>query len=182
MELVVRRWRRQLWSSVPAGRILDIGVGTRQNVPCYPAGADVVATDVSRRVFDRARRRLLAARVGLSLTDAQALAFPDTTFDAAVATFVFFSVPDPVLGLTEARRVPKAGDRCTSSSTCGATPPPRPPHRPCQPSLRAVDGGEPEPAHRRERVRRAGFRVVEEHGLMPGPGRRVFKRIVAERE
>jgi ubiquinone/menaquinone biosynthesis C-methylase UbiE len=38
-------------------------------------------------------------------TDAQHLAFADRTFDAAVATFVFCSVPDPVLGLSEVKRV-----------------------------------------------------------------------------
>jgi len=37
--------------------------------------------------------------------DAQALAFPDAAFEAAVATFVFCSVPDPVAGLAETRRV-----------------------------------------------------------------------------
>ena len=37
------------------------------------------------------------------------LAFPDDTFDAAVATFVFCSVPDPVLGLREVRRVVRPG-------------------------------------------------------------------------
>ena len=39
------------------------------------------------------------------LADAQRLPFRDGAFDAAVATFVFCSVPDPVLGLREVRRV-----------------------------------------------------------------------------
>jgi ubiquinone/menaquinone biosynthesis C-methylase UbiE len=47
--------------------------------------------------------------VDLRLMDAQALDFPDQSFDVAVATFVFCSVPDPVLGLEEARRVTKVG-------------------------------------------------------------------------
>jgi ubiquinone/menaquinone biosynthesis C-methylase UbiE len=39
--------------------------------------------------------------------DVQQLAFPDHYFDAVFATFVFCSVPDPVLELQELRRVCK---------------------------------------------------------------------------
>jgi len=41
------------------------------------------------------------------VTDAEDLAFRDGVFDAAVATCVFCSVPDPVRGLREIRRVLK---------------------------------------------------------------------------
>ena len=62
-------------------------------------------------MLERARRK--AARLGLPadlrLGDAQALPFPDNAFDAAVATFVFCSVPDPVQGLRELRRVVRPG-------------------------------------------------------------------------
>lgn len=49
------------------------------------------------------------------------------------------------------------------------------------PLFRRLTGANP---NRRtvENVRRAGFRVVEVHGLMPGPGRGLFERIVAERD
>jgi SAM-dependent methyltransferase len=50
-------------------------------------------------------------QLSLLTMDAQALDFPDFQFDAAVATFVFCSVPDPVLGLSEVRRVLKPGGR-----------------------------------------------------------------------
>ena len=43
--------------------------------------------------------------------DAQDLRFPSDTFDSAVSTCVFCSVPDPVLGLREVRRVLKPGGR-----------------------------------------------------------------------
>jgi phosphatidylethanolamine/phosphatidyl-N-methylethanolamine N-methyltransferase len=39
----------------------------------------------------------------------QHLGFANDSFDAAVATFVFCSVPDPVKGLSELRRVVKPG-------------------------------------------------------------------------
>jgi len=43
--------------------------------------------------------------------DAQCLAFPDNCFDTVFATFVFCSVPDPVQGLRELRRVCKPDGR-----------------------------------------------------------------------
>ena len=43
--------------------------------------------------------------------DVQQLAFPDHFFDTVFATFVFCSVPDPVAGLKELRRVCKPDGR-----------------------------------------------------------------------
>ena len=61
------------------------------------------------------RARVLAAKteanVNLRLGDVQSLDFPDDTFDEAIATFVFCSVPDPVLGFNEIARVLKPDGR-----------------------------------------------------------------------
>ena len=43
--------------------------------------------------------------------DAEQLAWPDNSFDTVVATFVFCSVPDPLEGLRELRRVVKPSGR-----------------------------------------------------------------------
>ena len=100
-------WRQQLWTGVSAGRVLEIGVGTGKNLSYYPASAQVTAIDLSERMLQRAQRRAatLGVQVDLRLMDAQHLEFPASTFDAAVATFVFCSVPDPVAGLRELGRV-----------------------------------------------------------------------------
>jgi len=110
---VFRQWRKKLWSQVSGERVLEVGVGTGKNLPCYPRGVQMTAVDLSEGMLAQARRRVqeLDTQVDLALMDAQRLAFPDAAFDAAVATFVFCSVPDAVLGLRELGRAVRPGGR-----------------------------------------------------------------------
>ena len=105
--LAFRRLRRRLWADVYENTVLEIGVGTGKNLAYHPRGGRVVAVDLSprmlRRAADRARR--LGKGIDFVLADVQRLPFRDGAFDVAVATFVFCSVPDPVAGLEEVRRV-----------------------------------------------------------------------------
>ncbi len=113
-EFMFARWRRRLWELVPAdSRVLEIGVGTGKNMRWYPPGTSITAVDFSPKMLARAVRRARQQRtpVELALMDAQASAFADASFDTAVDTFVFCSVPDPVLGLTEVRRILRPGGR-----------------------------------------------------------------------
>ena len=102
-----KRLRKRLWSEVPGARILEVGVGTGKNLPYHPEGSRSVAVDLSPGMLRRAARKAdrLGRDVDLVLADAQRLPFRDGAFDAAAATFVFCSVPDPVLGLREVHRV-----------------------------------------------------------------------------
>lgn len=113
MEWRARRWRRDLWGRVGGGQVLELGVGTGKNIGYYPRDREVVALDLSEGMLARARRK--AARRGIAvrfeLGDVQALPFQNATFEVVVATFLFCSVPDPVRGLVEARRVLKPGGR-----------------------------------------------------------------------
>lgn len=104
-------WRMQLWSQVKGLAILEVGVGTGKNMPYYPARKNITAIDLTPEMLEHAQKRAaaLGLKVGLQLGDVQALSFPDASFDAAVATFVFCSVPNPVLGLCELARVVKPG-------------------------------------------------------------------------
>ena len=102
-----KRLRKRLWSEVHGARILEVGVGTGKNLPQHPQGSRSVAVDLSPGMLRRAARKAgrLGRDVDLVLADAQRLPFRDGAFDAAAATFVFCSVPDPVLGLREVHRV-----------------------------------------------------------------------------
>jgi ubiquinone/menaquinone biosynthesis C-methylase UbiE len=100
------RWRRWLVDGA-TGRTLDIGCGTGRNLPLYEPHARVVGADPLYASLRVARRR--APGVALVQADAHALPFRDAAFDTVVSGLVFCSVPDPRRGLTEVKRVLKAG-------------------------------------------------------------------------
>lgn len=109
-----RHWRAELWAEVEGPKVLEIGVGTGKNIPYYPEDTRVTAVDLSPKMLKRAESTAQSfpeKNVRLREMDAQALEFPAATFDEVVATFVFCSVPDPVQGLREARRVTRPGGR-----------------------------------------------------------------------
>jgi ubiquinone/menaquinone biosynthesis C-methylase UbiE len=96
-----------------SGRLLDAGVGTGRNFPFYPSGAQVVGIDLSPAMLARASRRIRTAATATELMqmDVTKLDFPDSSFDAAVATFLFCVLPDNIQidALRELGRVVKAG-------------------------------------------------------------------------
>lgn len=117
MEILPERrfvpWRRQLWAQVPAGKVLEVGVGTGKNFPYHPEGAEIIGIDLSDGMLARARNKAqsMGKTLDLRQMDAQSLEFSDNTFDAAVATFVFCSIPNPMLALNELARVVKPGGK-----------------------------------------------------------------------
>jgi ubiquinone/menaquinone biosynthesis C-methylase UbiE len=102
-------WRNQLWELVEGTEILEVGVGTGKNMPFYPVGVKMTAIDLTPGMLERARKRATDLRLNFALKigDVQALEFTDSTFDAVVATCVFCSVPNPVMGFKELGRVLK---------------------------------------------------------------------------
>lgn len=108
-ERVYLSWREKLWSLVKGPRILEVGMGTGKNMPFYPPGMQITGIDLTPGMLAHARKKAanLNLDLDLRLGDAQSMEFEDDTFDSVVATFVFCSVPDPILGLKELARVTK---------------------------------------------------------------------------
>lgn len=90
-----RRLRPLLFEGL-SGRILDAGVGTGRNIHFYPPGSNVVGVDLSPAMLRRAehRRTISPAAVTLMEMNVTRLEFPDGSFDAAVASFLFCTLPD----------------------------------------------------------------------------------------
>ncbi len=97
----------------PGQRILEVGVGTGLSLPHFRGDARVVGIDVSEEMLAKARRRV--TRLGLrqveaiTRMDAEAMTFPDDSFDAVLALYVASVVPDPGHFAAEMRRVCKPG-------------------------------------------------------------------------
>lgn len=95
------------------GRILEIGVGTGLSFDDYGPGMSVTGVDLSAPMIARARKRLQTGRYpyvdDLKVMDAHDLAFPDASFDCAVAQFVITLVANPERVLDECARVVRPG-------------------------------------------------------------------------
>jgi ubiquinone/menaquinone biosynthesis C-methylase UbiE len=102
-------WRERLRVGIRGKRALEVGVGTGKNLTYYPDDVHVTAIDLSPQMLARARKKAnkMHLQVDLQEMDVQHLEFADQSFDTVFATFVFCSVPDPVKGLCELRRVCK---------------------------------------------------------------------------
>ena len=103
----LREERRQLISSA-AGPTLEIGAGTGLNLEHYPESVTrLVLAEPDRHMRRRLQRRLDALGRTAEIVDApaEALPFPDATFDTAVVTLVLCSVRSQEAALAEIARV-----------------------------------------------------------------------------
>ena len=98
----------------PGLRVLDVATGTGNlAIPLARAGGIVTGVDIVPSLLDQGRARATAA--GLTITfdegDAEALPYPDASFDAVVTMFGAMFAPRPELVAAELARVLKPGGR-----------------------------------------------------------------------
>ena len=95
-------------------KVLDVAAGNG-NVSLAAARrwCDVVSTDYVPALLDRARERAAAERLEIEFreADAEALPFPDASFDVVVSTFGVMFTPDQDRAASELMRVCKPGGK-----------------------------------------------------------------------
>jgi SAM-dependent methyltransferase len=95
-------------------RILETAAGTGIVTEALAAAlpeAEIVATDLNQAMLDVAAACGLPGRVTFQAADAQALPFPDGSFDLVLCQFGAMFFPDRVGAYREARRVLRPGGR-----------------------------------------------------------------------
>lgn len=107
MEMAVSGWKEKLLSGVK-GKVLEVGIGTGRNIPYYPTNVELTGIDFSPKMVEIARKKAIGkSNIQLLEMDAENMDFTDNSFDTVVTSCVFCSVPNPVKGLKEIRRVCK---------------------------------------------------------------------------
>ena len=110
-KMIKDEWRHNLLANV-RGDVLEVGIGTGINLKYYPKDINsLTGVDFSEGMLNLARKKnkklQVDFKVNLMNADIQALPFPENAFDSIISTCVFCSVPDPVKGLKELKRVCK---------------------------------------------------------------------------
>lgn len=104
--LFAGRYRRRQFEHAN-GRVLDVACGTGRNFSYLPSSSEVVGIDISAEMLAHARSELdrLELDGAVHQMDAQALDFPDDSFDTVISSFSTCTFPDPIAALHEMERV-----------------------------------------------------------------------------
>jgi ubiquinone/menaquinone biosynthesis C-methylase UbiE len=117
----------QLWIfdhfNLPAqARILELGCGPGQlwlnNLHRIPPGWEITLSDFSPGMLEKARGNLKGSTHQFEFVriDAQSIPFPPNSFDAVIANYMLYHVPDRPQALSEIRRVLRPGGRCYAAT------------------------------------------------------------------
>lgn len=104
---------RQWVCSQATGDVLEIAAGTARNLPFYADDVRLTGIELSPDMLAIAQERQakLGGEADLRIGDAQALEFPDRSFDTVVCTLGLCTIPDERRAIREAFRVLRAGGR-----------------------------------------------------------------------
>jgi ubiquinone/menaquinone biosynthesis C-methylase UbiE len=105
---------RQAFGALLRGETIEVGVGTGLNIPHYSADVTrAVGVDLSQEMLRHARERAshLGIPFALVQADAEALPFPDASFDTVAISLALCTIPDPGKALLELGRVCRPGGR-----------------------------------------------------------------------
>ncbi|MQA74317.1 MAG: methyltransferase domain-containing protein [Solirubrobacterales bacterium] len=104
---------REWATSQAEGAVLEIAVGTGRNLEHYPPGIELAGIELSEEMLAIARERAsaLGREADLRQGDAQALDFPDASFDTVLITLALCTIPDDRAAAREARRVLAPGGK-----------------------------------------------------------------------
>jgi SAM-dependent methyltransferase len=96
-----------------ASKVLDIGCGTgRLAIPLKEAtGAEVFGLDISAEMLEQAKSKRGAEALHWILGDAQALPFPEGSFDFTLMCLVLHHIADKACAISEMYRVLRPGGR-----------------------------------------------------------------------
>lgn len=107
MKAAASKWREKLLSQI-GGKVLEVGIGTGRNIPYYPANVELTGIDFSPKMVEIAKKRAgNKDNVKILEMDAENMDFSNNSFDTVITSCVFCSVPGPIKGLKEIRRVCK---------------------------------------------------------------------------
>ena len=106
--LGVRRKRKALFSHA-TGRVLDVGCGYGINFPHLINASHITGVDFSPVMLEKAREIAAESSIPVVLreADAEALDFPDNSFDTVISSLSTCSFFNPIAALQEIRRVCK---------------------------------------------------------------------------
>jgi ubiquinone/menaquinone biosynthesis C-methylase UbiE len=102
------------WACAQAeGDVLEIAAGTARNLEHYPGGVRLTGVELSPEMAELGRKHAqeLGREMDMRVGDAEALDFPDQSFDTVVCTYGLCTIPDDRAAVREAKRVLRPGGR-----------------------------------------------------------------------